>query len=254
MVALSVCIVCSVLVTGAAVSLRGIQEENKKLDRIKNILLAGNLPVEDEDIRKTYNEKIQPRMIDLSTGNPVPEDSFDETLNIEDFDIRAMAGDPVFGRKIPADRDIAGIKRLPKYMAVYFIRENGKTEKVVLPVYGKGLWSTMYGFVALDSDLITVKGLAFYEHAETPGLGGEVDNPRWKRSWEGKQAFDMEGNVRIKVIKGRVDISRPEAKYQIDGLSGATITSRGVDNLVRFWLGENGYGPFLKRLKEELHG
>ncbi len=139
-------------------------------------------------------------------------------------------------------------------MAVYFIQENGITEKVVLPVYGKGLWSTMYGFVALDRDLMTVRGLTFYEHAETPGLGGEIDNARWKKSWDGKQAFNREGIIRIRVIKGSVDNSRPEAKYQIDGLSGATLTSRGVNNLVRFWLGENGYGPFLKRLKEELHG
>jgi Na+-transporting NADH:ubiquinone oxidoreductase subunit C len=247
-VALSVCIVCSVLVSGAAVSLQGIQKENKKLDRIRNILLAGSLPVEDKDIRKIYNEKIRPRMINLSTGNTVPEDSFNETLNIEDFDIRSVAGDPVFGRKIPADRDMAGIRRMPKYMAVYFIQANGRTEKVILPVYGRGLWSTMYGFVALDRDLITIKGLTFYEHAETPGLGGEIDNPRWKKSWDGKQAFNRDGNIKISVIKGRVDNSRPEAKYQIDGLSGATLTSRGVDNLVRFWLGENGYGPFLKNL------
>jgi Na+-transporting NADH:ubiquinone oxidoreductase subunit C len=133
-------------------------------------------------------------------------------------------------------------------MVVYFIKENDKTEKIVLPVYGKGLWSTMFGFIALDKDLKTVKGFTFFQHGETPGLGGEVDNPRWKKIWNGKQAFDEGGNIRIKVIKGKVDASRPEAKYQIDGLSGATLTSRGVGNLVRFWLGENGYGPFLSRL------
>jgi Na+-transporting NADH:ubiquinone oxidoreductase subunit C len=110
-----------------------------------------------------------------------------------------------------------------------------------------------YG-LALADDLKTVKGFTFYEHAETPGLGGEVDNERWKKSWNGKQAFDTEGNLKLRVIKGIVDISRPEAQHQIDGLSGATLTSRGVDNLVSFWLGENGYGPLLKRLKEDLNG
>jgi Na+-transporting NADH:ubiquinone oxidoreductase subunit C len=112
----------------------------------------------------------------------------------------------------------------------------------------------MYGFMALDKDLKTVKGFTFYDHAETPGLGGEIDNPRWKNSWKEKQAFDEEGNVKIEVIKGLVDTSRPEAKYQIDGISGATLTARGVDHLVQFWLGDNGYGLFIKSLREDVHG
>jgi len=253
-VAMCVCIFCSVLVSATAVSLQGIQEENRKLDRIRNILLAGSLPVGDADIRAIYLAKVLPVMIDLKTGNSVPEEKFNEILNPEDFDIREMAGDPVLGIKIKTDRDMAGIKRMPKYMVIYLIMENGNPEKVVLPVYGKGLWSTMYGFMALDKDMKTVRGFTFYDHAETPGLGGEVDNPNWKKSWNGKQAFDREGNIKIKVIKGKVDVSRPEAKYQIDGISGATLTSRGVNNLVRFWLGENGYGPFLKRLREDLNG
>jgi Na+-transporting NADH:ubiquinone oxidoreductase subunit C len=99
-----------------------------------------------------------------------------------------------------------------------------------------------------------VKGFTFYEHAETPGLGGEIDNPRWKNSWKGKHVHDKEGNVIIEVIKGQVDTSRPESKHQVDGLSGATLTARGVDHLVKFWLGNNGYGLFLKRLGKELHG
>ncbi len=133
-------------------------------------------------------------------------------------------------------------------MVVYIVVEEGKTSKFILPIYGRGLWSTMYGFMALDRDLKTIRGFTFYEHGETPGLGGEVDNPRWKATWEGKRAFDDEWNLKIQVIKGRVDSSSSEAIYQVDGLSGSTITTRGVNNLVRFWLGEDGYGPFLKKL------
>jgi Na+-transporting NADH:ubiquinone oxidoreductase subunit C len=254
MVALSVCIVCSILVSAAAVSLQGRQEENKELDRIRNILLAAALPVDDENIKNLYQEKVSPVMINLNTGVPVRDEDLDGALSIEGFDIRTAAADSLHGRKIPADEDMAGIRKMPRHMVVYLIKENGKTEKIILPVYGKGLWSTMYGFMALDRDLKTVKGFTFYEHAETPGLGGEVDNPRWKKSWEGKQVFDLDGNVTVNVIKGKVDLSRPEAIYQIDGISGATLTSRGVNNLVRFWLGENGYGPFLKSLREEFHG
>jgi Na+-transporting NADH:ubiquinone oxidoreductase subunit C len=253
-VALGVCIVCSVLISTAAVALRGIQLENKKLDRITNILIAGDLLVRDSDIRAVYEEKIEPLMIDLRTGDIMSEENFNETLNIDDFDIRTMAGDPEYGMPVPGDKDLANIKRMPRYMVVYLVKENNKTEKVVLPVYGKGLWATMYGFIALDRDLNTVKGFTFYEHAETPGLGGEVDNPRWKNSWKGKHVLDEEGNMKIEVIKGQVDTSRPESKHQIDGLSGATLTARGVDHLVKFWLGNDGYGLFLKRLRKELHG
>jgi Na+-transporting NADH:ubiquinone oxidoreductase subunit C len=252
-VALGVCIVCSILVSTAAVALRGIQLENKKNDRIKNILIAGDLLVRGADIRAMYQEKIEPAMIDLHSGDILSAEDFNETLNIDNFDIKTMADDPEYGIEIPDDRDRANIKRMPKYMVVYFVKENNKTEKVILPIYGKGLWSTMYGFIALGKDLNTVKGFTFHEHAETPGLGGEVDNPRWKNSWKGKHALDEGGNVKIEVIKGRVDTSRPESKHQIDGLSGATLTARGVDHLVKFWLGNDGYGLFLKRLKEELH-
>jgi Na+-transporting NADH:ubiquinone oxidoreductase subunit C len=253
-VALGVCIVCSVLVSTAAVSLQGIQEENKRLDKIKNILLAADLFAGDEKILSVYEEKIKPVMIDIQSGEAVEEGILKETMTIERFDIDAVAADPEYSREIPDNKDMAGINRIPSLMVVYFIEDKGKTDGVVLPVYGRGLWSTLYGFMALDRDLKTVKGITFYDHAETPGLGGEVDNPRWKGSWKGKQAMDESGKVKIEVLKGVVDMSRPEAKYQIDGLSGATLTTRGVDGIVKFWLGNDGYGPLLKRFKEELHG
>jgi Na+-transporting NADH:ubiquinone oxidoreductase subunit C len=249
-VAVSVCFVCSILVSTAAVSLHPIQETNRQLDRIKNILLAGDLLTDNADIRALYDEKIQPAMIDLNTGETVSEEDFNGALNIEGFDIKKMAESPEYGQSIPGDKDIAGIRRMPKYMVIYFVREGDEVQKVVLPVYGKGLWATMYGFLALDRDLKTVRGFTFYEHGETPGLGGEIDNPRWKEKWPGKQAFDEEGKVQLRVIKGAVDASRPEAKYQVDGISGATLTVRGVDHLVQFWLGDDGYGPFFLKLRE----
>jgi Na+-transporting NADH:ubiquinone oxidoreductase subunit C len=129
--------------------------------------------------------------------------------------------------------------------------EFGSIEKVILPIYGKGLWSTLYGFLALGKDLNTVEGITFYEHGETPGLGGEVDNPNWKALWKGKMAFDDAGTVALTVIKGKVDPSEENARYQIDGLSGSTLTTRGLDAMVKFWLGDQGYGAFLKQLKKD---
>lgn len=131
---------------------------------------------------------------------------------------------------------------------MYLVENSGAIEKIILPVRGYGLWSTLYGFVALESDANTVVGLGFYEHGETPGLGGEVDNPRWKAFWPGKQVY-RDGEVEIALAKGAVDPASTDAPWRVDGLSGATLTSRGVTNLVQFWLGEDGFQPFLANLK-----
>jgi Na+-transporting NADH:ubiquinone oxidoreductase subunit C len=111
-----------------------------------------------------------------------------------------------------------------------------------------GLWSILYGYLALDTDLTTIRGITFYEQGETAGLGGEVENPRWKALWPGRRAFDERGNVKIQVKKG---VAGPPAEdpYQVDGLSGATLTSRGVTNMIRFWLGPDGFGPFIAQLR-----
>jgi Na+-transporting NADH:ubiquinone oxidoreductase subunit C len=128
-------------------------------------------------------------------------------------------------------------------------------DKVILPIYGKGLWSTLYGFVALDrDDLNTIRSLLYYQHGETPGLGGEVDNPSWKALWNGKQAFGADGSVQIQVMRGAVDLAATGAQHKVDGLSGATITSRGVHDMLHYWLGEGGYGHYLDRLRATKQG
>jgi Na+-transporting NADH:ubiquinone oxidoreductase subunit C len=252
-VALGICLVCSILVSTAAVVLSKIQEENKELDKITNILSAGDLMAEGKSVREIYKESVESLLIDLSTGEVVPEEKYPEDINIETFSIKNVAFNPELSTKIDPKNDIADIKRKPKYMVIYEVLKDGEIDKYILPIYGKGLWSTLYGFIALDKDLKTIKGLTFYEHGETPGLGGEVDNPKWKNSWKGKQAFDEKGNVIIQVLKGTVDQSNPASNHQIDGLSGSTITTRGVHNLVKFWLDENGYGPFFAKQERKSH-
>ncbi|MBN2410862.1 Na(+)-translocating NADH-quinone reductase subunit C [candidate division KSB1 bacterium] len=252
-VALGVCLVCSILVATAAVSLSGRQQANKKLDKIKNILIAGDLLEDNKDVEKIYKDKIKPEIVNLETGRIISKDQYNETLNVDDFDIKKVADDPEYGKRVPSDIDIALIKKMPKFMTIYEVKDMDQIEKYILPVYGYGLWSTLYGFLALDKDLKTVQGITFYEHGETPGLGGEVDNPRWKQLWKDKIAFDDDWNVKLTVIKGKVDASSPEAKYQVDGLSGSTLTTRGVDHLVKFWLSDNGYGPFLANQREGMY-
>lgn len=250
-VATGICLFCSLFVSVAAVKLRPRQIQNQRLDKIQNILLVAGLADEDADPMTLYQDRIKPDLIELSSGQSVGEDQFDAVLNIDNFDIKVLARSNTYSQAIPSSEDIAGIRRKPLHMVVYQRQEGGTMTRLILPIYGKGLWSTLYGFLALEDDLQTVAGITFYEHGETPGLGGEIDNPNWKDSWQGKQAYDDSGNAVIQVIKGQVDPGSPSANRQIDGLSGATLTARGVDNLIQYWLGESGYGPYLKRLREE---
>ncbi|MGD8779258.1 MAG: Na(+)-translocating NADH-quinone reductase subunit C [Ignavibacteria bacterium] len=251
MVALGVCLVCSVLVSVAAVGLGEIQEANKKKDKIKNILKAGGLYEEGISVEDVYKEKIKPIYVDMETGEILEKDFDAEILSKDTYNVKDVASDPEYGKAVSAEVDIAQVRRIPKYMLVYEVMNGDQVDKFILPIYGYGLWSTMYGFIALSNDLQTVKGITFYEHGETPGLGGEIENPKWQSTWEGKKALDENLNVTLEVIKGKVDQSGSKAKSQIDGLSGATITTRGVDATVKFWLGENGYGPFLNKLRKD---
>ena len=247
LVAFLLCIVCSVLVSSAAVYLRPVQEIEKALDKKRNILMAAGLLEEGKSIDiDALFANIRANVVDLATGE------YAGGIDPEGYDQRRAAKDPAQSMVVPSEKDPASIKRRAKHAAVYLVYEGDRVAQIILPIHGMGLWSTLYGFVALEAkDLNTIKGLVFYEHGETPGLGGEVDNPAWKALWDGKKVFDEAGNVRIEVIKAKVDRSRPQARYQVDGLSGATITSRGVKNLVRYWLGEDGFGPYLARLKAQ---
>jgi len=238
----AVCIVCSLLVSSSAVGLKARQEENALLEKQKNVLLAGGLieagqSVNRRDVAKLF-ENIEPVVIDLKTGESTDIDP-------ESFDQLRATKDPQLSVKAP--KNDARIARLPKNALIYRVMKDEQIDKIVLPVEGKGMWSTLYGFIALDSDGNTIKGLTFYQHGETPGLGGEMNNPRWKALWPGRKAFDDQGNVAIKIIKGRAG-PVDQDPHNVDVLSGATITSRGISNLVRFWLGENGFGPFLKTM------
>lgn len=237
------CVVCSVVVSAAAVLLKPQQVSNKELDRKTNILAAAGLNEPGKSVDELFAQ-ITTKIVDLETGK------FTDAVNAATYDAAKAAKDPARSIKLDRSADIASIKRQARYMPVYLVQNGDQIEKIILPVHGYGLWSTLYGFLALEGDLNTVVGLGFYSHAETPGLGGEVDNPAWKALWPGKQVY-AEGSMEpeLHLIKGNVNQALPEAVHQVDGLSGATLTSNGVSNLVKFWLGENGYAPFLANLR-----
>jgi Na+-transporting NADH:ubiquinone oxidoreductase subunit C len=258
-VALLLCVVCSILVSSFAVGLRPLQEANRALEMKKNILSAAGLfdPQEhqDEDVPRLF-EQVEAKLVDLSTGK--------YTSVPENYDQRKASRDPKLSDIIPGDRDPATLKRREKYSFVYLVKtSDGTLDQIVLPIRGYGLWSTLWGFLSIDAATLeqeaaetTIRGLTFYEHKETPGLGGEVDNPDWKAKWNGrentKKIFDAEWNVLIEVIKGSVSPNDSAREYKVDGLSGATITSRGVTKMLRYWLGDDGFGPYLQMLQNRL--
>ncbi len=243
-----VCIVCSLLVTGSAVLLKDRQDANATLDKQKKVVSVSGLmddpdTASPEEISALFGSRIHARVIDLETGE------YAEDIDVDAFDQQKAKSDPDLSKQAP--KNPAQIPRVPLYAKVYEVTgEEGGIERVILPVEGKGLWSTLYGFLALERDADTVAGLIFYQHGETPGLGGEVDNPNWQAKWPGREAYDDNGNLVLRVIKGEAP-APDEAPHRVDGLAGATITSNGVTNLVQFWLGENGFKAYLDRVREQ---
>lgn len=237
-VAVSLCLVASMVVSAAAVALRPLQATNALKDKQINILQVAGVYDQNEDVVEAF-AAFEPHVLELDTG------TFTDAYDATTFDDRAAADDPATSEALTDDP--AGIGRQAKFVTVYLLRDDaGDIDKVILPIHGYGLWSTLYGFIALEENGNDVFGLQFYEHAETPGLGAEVDNPRWRALWSGKQLRDDDGTLQITVAK-----SAPAAgaEYHIDALAGATLTSVGVDNLIKFWMGEAGYAPFLENLK-----
>jgi Na+-transporting NADH:ubiquinone oxidoreductase subunit C len=243
--AAAVCAVCSVFVSSAAVMLKERQGANVLLDRQKKVLVVAGLMGEGEkitreEVAKRFAESVVAEVVDLESGSVLAG------ADAETFDQRKAAKDPSKSREAPPND--AQVRRLPHQGLVYRVVKDGTLQSIIVPISGKGLWSTLYGYIALAADAKTVVGITFYEHGETPGLGGEVDNPRWQSLWKGRKAYDDGGQPVIEVLKGAAG-PVDEDPYRVDGLSGATITSRGVSSLVRFWLGENGFGPYLKTMR-----
>jgi len=258
-VAFALCLVGAVLVSGSAVVLKPLQVSNKAADEKTNILEVVGLLEKSTNVDEVFKQ-FEAKIVDLETGDYV------ESINPDTFDQRKAAKNPAMSVEIPADKDIAKVGRKPKYAKVYLVKEDGKTRAVILPVSGYGLWSTMHGFLALESDGQTVIGLNLFDQAETPGLGGEVVNPKWKALWKGKKLYKIAaeegkeiiakehtevGEPVLGLVKGSVDPSRPGAEHQVDALAGATLTSNGVTNLVRYWMSSEGFAPYLAKLRAQ---
>lgn len=242
LVAFFVSLVCSSLVASAAVLLKPRQVANALLEERRNILEVAGLMEPGGDVNELF-ARVEPRIVELETGNYVDD------VDPRGFDPARAAKDPERGVSIPPEVDIARIGRRAKRGKIYLVRSSGEVTRIILPVSGYGLWSTLYGFVALAPDANTVIDIVFYDHAETAGIGDFITKDAWREGWRGKRAYDERGELRLEVLKGRVPAEDPLSDYRVDGVSGATLTGNGVTNLIRYWLGEHAYGPFLRNIR-----
>lgn len=235
-IVVAVCLVCSIVVSGAAVGLRSLQETNAALDKKTNILTAAGLMegvTSNKQIAEVYDDRVSEKFVDLSTGQYVDKPS-------ADFDMYKAAKNPEFSVKV--ENSNVGFQARSSIASVYHIKdESGEVSRLILPVHGSGLWDLMYGFLAVDNDGNTIRELIYYQHKETPGLGGEIQNPAWQAKWDGKKIYN-DGEVAVAVKKA----VKEGDKYAVDALSGATLTSNGVQNTLTYWASENGYGNYLK--------
>jgi Na+-transporting NADH:ubiquinone oxidoreductase subunit C len=235
-VVVGVCLVCSIIVAGSAVGLRELQQTNAALDKKTNILTAAGLlqaGMSKADIAETYTGKVEERYVDLDTGKYVEMP--------DGYDMYKAAKDP--SMSVQVENSNVGFQRRATVASVYVVKnDSGDINRIILPVHGSGLWDLMFGFLAIDADGNTIQELIYYQHKETPGLGGEIQNPSWQAMWNGKQLY-KDGNVAIQVKKQ----AGTENPYAVDALSGATLTSNGVQNTLSYWAGENGFGPYLKK-------
>ena len=246
-VAFAVCLICSLVVSASAVSLRDLQKENKLNDKRIKILQVADIYDPNISIAERFSE-LESKFIDFNTGLMMDEYN---NFSIDDYDQIVVTKDPNLSSKVPTSEDIAIIKNRENVGKIYILRDEiGTIDKLILPIRGYGLWGTLYGYISIEDDFNTVSGIEFYDHKETPGLGAEVDNPKWKAQWKGKKIY-KDNKVNLAVIKGKVEVGDSESSYKIDGLSGATSTSRGVTNMVAYWFGESGYSSLLRELNYE---
>jgi Na+-transporting NADH:ubiquinone oxidoreductase subunit C len=240
-------VVASAVVATAAVTLSARQEENRLLDRRRKVLDVAGLSAPEEalsraEITRRFEEGVRTLVVHLETGEVVAD------IDPERFDPRRASQDPEQSR--PAPDNAARVSRLPHHVLVYHLVRGDEVDTLVLPFEGVGLWSTIYGFVALSGDLSTVRGITFYEHAETAGLGALISDADWRALWVGRRLFDDDWTPRLRVIKGRAGPS-DASPFEVDGLSGATLTGNGVTEALHFWLGDAVLGAYLDRYRSE---
>ncbi|WP_455221364.1 Na(+)-translocating NADH-quinone reductase subunit C [Kaarinaea lacus] len=248
-VVFAVALACSVLVSTASITLKPIQLLNQKVERSRNIVaLTGLVPagkkLSNDEILQVV-EQLDVRVINLDTGE------FDSSIDPEKFDARTAVKDPELSVAIPPADDLARLGRRTRFAIVYLVWKEDTLQRIIMPISGQGMWSTLYGYLAVEPDLNTIAAVTFYEQAETAGLGDQITRPDWQAKWQGRQLFNNQGEVSFRVAAGSVQEGSAAARHQVDAMSGATVTGESVTRLVEYWFGPNGYQAFLSHLQSQ---
>jgi Na+-transporting NADH:ubiquinone oxidoreductase subunit C len=250
MVVLLTALICSSFVSAAVVVLRPIQMNNKMIERSRNIIKLtglvepGRTPGEEEMLELYQDMDV--RILDIDTAE------YDPNLDPLTFDARRAVNNPELSVDIPVEKDLARLGRRSRFEPVYrVLDEYGKLERLILPVYGSGMWSTIYGYIALESDLNTIAAVTFYEQNETPGLGDQILRPEWQAKWHGRRLYDEVGDLRFAVNHGKVEPGSSTWLYEVDALTGATVTADAVTAIIRYWFGPDGYQGYLDKLRQQ---
>jgi Na+-transporting NADH:ubiquinone oxidoreductase subunit C len=223
----AITVVCGGLLAFAAVSLKPAQDFNIAQEQKKNILSSVITLSETDDVDAIYNKRVKAFVLDY-------------------------AGNVVAGKKAPDVVVASEYKKAPKdrLLPVYEFRSEADTSKVeyaVMPVYGYGLWNNIWGFVAVKSDFSTVQGVRFKHAGETPGLGARIESEEIQERFKGKTIFDNGTLTSVAIQKGEGhDYS--DNPHKVDGMSGATLTGKGVNNMLKDYLA--CYENYLKKKAE----
>lgn len=201
------CVIISFILSTVSISLKDKQEINREIDKHKNILIAAGISINNDNIQDIYEKRVELIMLNKN-GN------------------------------IIADDELIKINK-NSYLPLYKIKDlndSNKANAYVYPVTGKGLWSTLHGYLAVNANGIQIIGLTFYKHGETPGLGAEIEKPAFRNKFIGKKLYNKDKFVGITVAKGK---ARDHTNYSfqsehiVDGISGATITAKGVEKMIK---------------------
>lgn len=241
--AIAIAVVLGAMVTAVSVLLEPAQAENREQAQqaIFQDLLQ-NQPGFESIVDQHSAYQMDHRLVDLDTG------CYDAEIAASDYGTIIDSRRSKHTQALNREQDIANIKVRAKYALVHLIQDTDRLIAVVLPVYGLGYSSRLNGYLTLAADGNQVRSLVFYDHNETPGMGGRISTADWQTQWQKKLLRDQNGNLRIGVATGS-PTSAEDRSYQIDAMAGATITGRGVTNLLRFWVGPMGFETYLHNLQ-----
>ena len=222
-------VVVAVLLSLAAIGLGPYQERNIRLEKMQNILGSIDVKSKPEEAEKLFKQYIKQEVVLNNKGEMVKND-------ISAFDI-----------DLKKELDKARAGNADKQLFPLFVFNKEGKNYYVIPVRGKGLWGPIWGYLALEGDMNTFYGASFGHKGETPGLGAEIDTDVFEEQFRGKKLFDEAGNfVSVKVIKGG---AAPEDLHGVDAISGGTITSNGVSEMIRRTL--KNYIPYFMTVNKK---